>query len=1835
MVQVREHLTRDQRPFLHPESLQILQIHSFFSSVHSLIFYRVQVREHLTRDQRPFLHPESLQILQIHSFFSSVHLTHLLQGSGQRTPDTRSETIPSSRITPDLQIHSFFSSVHSSSTGFRSENTWPEIRDHSFIQNHSRSSDSQLLLFSSPHSSSTGFRFTASPLQFTSLIFYRVQVREHLTRDQRPFLHPESLQIFRFTAPPLQFTSLIFYRVQVREHLTRDQRPFLHPESLQILQIHSFFSSVHLTHLLQGSGQRTPDTRSETIPSSRITPDPSDSQLLLFSSSHSSSTGFRSENTWHEIRDHSFIQNLSRSFRFTASSLQFTSLIFYRVQVREHLTRDQRPFLHPESLQIFRFTASSLQFTHLLQGSGQRTPDQRSETIPSSRITPDLQIHSFSSSVHLTHLLQGSDSQLLLFSSPHLSSTGFRSENTWQEIRDHSFIQNHSRSSDLQLLLFSSPHSSSTGFRSENTWHEIRDHSFIQNHSRSFRFTASSLQFTSLIFYRVQVREHLTRDRRPFLHPESLQTLQIHSFSSSVHLTYLLQGSDQRTPDTRSETIPSSRITPDLQIHSFSSSVHLTHLLQGSGQRTPDTRSETIPSSRITPDPSDSQLLLFSSPHLSSTWFRSENTWHEIRDHSFIQNHSRPFRFTASPLQFTSLIFYRVQIREHLTRDQRPFLHPESLQIFRFTASPLQFTSLIFYRVQVREHLTRDQRPFLHPESLQTLQIHSFFSSVHSLIFYRVQVREHLTRDQRPFLHPESLQILQIHSFFSSVHLTHLLQGSGQRTPDTRSETIPSSRITPDPSDSQLLLFSSPYSSSTGFRSENTWHEIRDHSFIQNHSRPFRFTASSLQFTSLIFYRVQVREHLTRDQRPFLHPESLQTLQIHSFSSSVHLTYLLQGSGQRTPDKSSETIPSSRITPDLQIHSFFPSVHLTHLLQGSDSQLLLFSSPHSFSTGFRSENTWQEIRDHSFVQNLSRSSDSKLLLFSSPHSSSTGFRTENTWQEIRDHFFVQNLSRSSDSQHLLFSSPHSSSTGFRPENTWHEIRDHSFIQNQSRSFRFTASSLQFTSLIFYRVQIHSFSSSVHLTHFLQGSGQRTPDKRSETIPSSRITPDLQIHSFSSSVHLTNLLQGSDSQLLLFSSPHSLSTGFRSENTWQEIRDHSFIQNHSRSFRFTASSLQFTSLVFYRVQVREHLTRDQRPFLHPESLQTLQIHSFSSSVHLTYLLQGSGQRTPDKRSETIPSSRITPDPSDSQLLLFSSPHSSSTGFRSENTWHEIRDHSFIQNLSRSFRYTASSLQFTSLIFSRVQIREHLTRDQRPFLHPESLQILQIHSFFSSVHLTYLLQGSGQRTPDTRSETIPSSRITPDPSDSQLHLFSSPHSSSTGFRSENTWHEIRDHSFIQNHSRLFRFIASPLQFTSLIFYRVQVREHLKRDQRPFLHPESLQIFRFTASSLQFTHLLQGSDSQLLLFSSPHSFSTGFRSENTWQEIRDHSFVQNLSRSSDSKLLLFSSPHSSSTGFRTENTWQEIRDHSFVQNLSRSSDSQLLLFSSPHSSSTGFRPENTWHEIRDHSFIQNQSRSFRFTASSLQFTSLIFYRVQIHSFSSSVHLTHFLQGSGQRTPDKRSETIPSSRITPDLQIHSFSSSVHLTNLLQGSDSQLLLFSSPHSLSTGFRSENTWQEIRDHSFIQNHSRSFRFTASSLQFTSLIFYRVQIREHLTRDQRPFLHPESLQIFRFTASSLQFTSLIFYRVQVREHLTRDQRPFLHPESLQTLQIHSFFSSVHSLIFYRVQVREHLTREKDAQPTERTTALWGLSSKIDSRICVNFTRNGLRLGSRYRSSYEVF
>ncbi len=47
------------------------------------------------------------------------------------------------------------------------------------------------------------------------------------------------------------------------------------------------------------------------------------------------------------------------------------------------------------------------------------------------------------------------------------------------------------------------------------------------------------------------------------------------------------------------------------------------------------------------------------------------------------------------------------------------------------------------------------------------------------------------------------------------------------------------------------------------------------------------------------------------------------------------------------------------------------------------------------------------------------------------------------------------------------------------------------------------------------------------------------------------------------------------------------------------------------------------------------------------------------------------------------------------------------------------------------------------------------------------------------------------------------------------------------------------------------------------------------------------------------------------------------------------------------------------------------------------------------------------------------------------------------------------------------------------------------------------------------------------------------------------------------------------------------------------------------------------------VEEKSVERKRCKPTDRTAALWGLSSKIDSRIWVNFTRNGLRLGSRHQ------
>ncbi len=74
------------------------------------------------------------------------------------------------------------------------------------------------------------------------------------------------------------------------------------------------------------------------------------------------------------------------------------------------------------------------------------------------------------------------------------------------------------------------------------------------------------------------------------------------------------------------------------------------------------------------------------------------------------------------------------------------------------------------------------------------------------------------------------------------------------------------------------------------------------------------------------------------------------------------------------------------------------------------------------------------------------------------------------------------------------------------------------------------------------------------------------------------------------------------------------------------------------------------------------------------------------------------------------------------------------------------------------------------------------------------------------------------------------------------------------------------------------------------------------------------------------------------------------------------------------------------------------------------------------------------------------------------------------------------------------------------------------------------------------------------------------------------------------------------------------------------------------------SAVHRVLLTESWVEGKSVEEKDAQPTERTWILkleflnrfcftilkrWGLWSKIDSRIWVNFTRNGLTLGSRHQ------
>ncbi len=96
--------------------------------------------------------------------------------------------------------------------------------------------------------------------------------------------------------------------------------------------------------------------------------------------------------------------------------------------------------------------------------------------------------------------------------------------------------------------------------------------------------------------------------------------------------------------------------------------------------------------------------------------------------------------------------------------------------------------------------------------------------------------------------------------------------------------------------------------------------------------------------------------------------------------------------------------------------------------------------------------------------------------------------------------------------------------------------------------------------------------------------------------------------------------------------------------------------------------------------------------------------------------------------------------------------------------------------------------------------------------------------------------------------------------------------------------------------------------------------------------------------------------------------------------------------------------------------------------------------------------------------------------------------------------------------------------------------------------------------------------------------------------------------------------------SLGYTIMI-WQLSKRQSLTPFTRRVSHKHSLpKKLAVHRVLSPS---MLTESWVEGKSVEEKDAQPTERTAALWVLSSKIDSRIWVNFTRNGLRLGSRHQ------
>ncbi len=99
----------------------------------------------------------------------------------------------------------------------------------------------------------------------------------------------------------------------------------------------------------------------------------------------------------------------------------------------------------------------------------------------------------------------------------------------------------------------------------------------------------------------------------------------------------------------------------------------------------------------------------------------------------------------------------------------------------------------------------------------------------------------------------------------------------------------------------------------------------------------------------------------------------------------------------------------------------------------------------------------------------------------------------------------------------------------------------------------------------------------------------------------------------------------------------------------------------------------------------------------------------------------------------------------------------------------------------------------------------------------------------------------------------------------------------------------------------------------------------------------------------------------------------------------------------------------------------------------------------------------------------------------------------------------------------------------------------------------------------------------------------------------------------------------YPSASLTGSTHVIYILKCK--MTPFTRRVSHKHSLpKKLAVHRV---LYPSILTESWVKGKSVEEKDEQPTERTAALWGLSSKIDSRIWVNFTRNGQRLGSRHQ------